>query len=84
MLIRNFAEGSLLVLALLVSPFGHGLGAPWSLGGAKWGFAQEGNILCKALRGCVLLAISSSVWTSGIFLRTLNLWCVTLHLGVGL
>lgn len=55
--------------SLLISCFGYGLGAPQRLGGAEWGFAQEGNLTYDLLDGWVLLTINSSVWTSSIFLE---------------
>lgn len=69
MLIRSFIKGILLVPSWLISCFGCGLGAPQRLGGAEWGFAQEGNTMHELLDGCVLLTIINSVWTSSISLK---------------
>lgn len=56
-------------------------GAPQRLGGAEWGFAQEGNIMDEFLDGCVLLTIINSVWTSSIFLE--NAKCLVHDTGPG-
>lgn len=74
-LIRNFAGGSLLVLASSCLLWA------WAGGSVELKRPQRG--VCSGRDCSVLLAISGSVWTSGIFLRTPSLWCVCCTWGWG-